>query len=50
MMHNSSQENPPNLVLMGASAKVSAKTANARAGNGLRDNEMMSNKVTNFVI
>ena len=50
MMPKSNQDNPPNLVLMGASAKVIAKTANARLGNGRRDNERVSNEVTNFAI
>jgi hypothetical protein len=36
--HSRSQDNPPNLVLMGASAKVSAKKAKASGGKGLRDN------------
>ena len=31
---NKTHDKPPILVLIGANAKVSAKTANARAGNG----------------
>ena len=34
----STHESPPILVFIGASARVSAKKANARAGNGRRDN------------
>jgi hypothetical protein len=49
MKHKSTHDNPPNLVFVGANAKVSEKTANAMAGNGRRDNEMVSNRVTHFV-
>jgi hypothetical protein len=38
MKHISNQESPPNLVLIGASAKVSAKNANAMIGKGRLDN------------
>ena len=47
---NSTQVRPPSLVLMGASAKVIAKTANASLGKGWRDKEMVSNRFTNFAI
>jgi hypothetical protein len=46
----SSHDNPPILVLMGDNAKVSAKTANASVGKVLRDKEMVSNRLTHFVI